>query len=207
MSEAAVEDRPLVSQPSGSLIFMAMRDGLRLTKKKRYPIRNPQTGEVSGLTQGEYIGFRDGRFVCPPTGTVTLVDTLDGGVAEIDAEELIAWLRKHRLFDDKHEGFWLVEQPAPTPSKEELERLMDAAVNLRDDVLEQIIEQERAGWGREAVIETAERSLQQIRSMKQTAAEEAALEVQEAQARQAAETTAAQAAEVEAKTAAKSRTK
>ena len=45
----------------------------------------------------------------------------------VDAQELIAWMGRHRLNGDRHEGFWQVDPTAPPVSEDEMSRLMDAS--------------------------------------------------------------------------------
>lgn len=152
----------LVSQPESTLLFMSRRTDLRLVKRPRYPVRDPVSGQVAGSTAGEFVGFRDGQFRCPQEGEFKLADSLDGGEAEVDAAELVEWLKKHRLYMNRQEGFWLVDQTAPPVSQDEMRALMQAAMRLDVPVLERIVEQERAGWGRDAIIVEAEAALDEI---------------------------------------------
>jgi hypothetical protein len=59
-------------------------------------------GQVRRVPEGPDGGY----FAFPATGTVKLVDSLDGNESEIPAEELIEWLEGHRLFGNLFEGFW-----------------------------------------------------------------------------------------------------
>lgn len=180
MSSTTVEEqRELVSRPDTQLLFMARRSELRLTLKSRYPIRGPH-GQIEGMTQGQYVGFRDGVFRCPSEGTVTLVDTLDGGEAEIEAEELVRRLKTHRLFGNPEEGFWMVDPVAPPPSKEEMKTLVRLAQRANVAGLEELLAQERDGWNRPDFIEAAEDALQVSREVAADLAAEAEREVVEA---------------------------
>lgn len=193
------EDR-LVSAPETTVLFMARRRELRLTWETRYPIRDPRSGLPAGNTKGRYVAFRDGAFRCPRSGTVVLRDTLDGGQSEVDAAELIEWLEKHPLNGNRHEGFWEVVEPAPAVSREELQALMDAATTFDEERLEAILEQERAGWGREDLIETAERALGRLREIREEAAtaERGRLEAEQADRASQAEALADAEREVQA---------
>jgi hypothetical protein len=125
---AATASLELVSQPETSIVYMARRSDLRLTLKSRYPLRNPVTGQPEGTTRGIFAGFRDGTLRIPREGKVVLVDTLDGGESEeLDAEFVHEMLQKHRRYGDRSEGFWMLEQPAPPVSPQEIDRLMEAA--------------------------------------------------------------------------------
>jgi hypothetical protein len=163
---AATASPELVSQPEKSVVYMARRSDLRLTLKSRYPLRNPVTGQPEGTTRGIFAGFRDGTLRVPREGKVVLVDTLDGGESEeLDAEFVHEMLQKHRRYGDRSEGFWMLEQPAPPVSPQEIDRLMEAAARWDVGTLEAVLEQERAGWGRADLIATAERQVGRIRAM------------------------------------------
>ena len=164
----------LVSQPSTLITYAARRENLRLTKRRRFPVRNPVTGEVEGQTQGQYVGFRFGLFQCPPSGPFMLVDTLDGGQVEVDAADVIEFLDKHRLNGDQQEGFWRVEQAAPPISGEEMNALTQAALGLDEESLQKILEQERAGWKRPDIISNAEMALERIAAVRAEAEKQAA---------------------------------
>lgn len=166
-------DVELVSQPDTAITYFARREELRLTMRARYPIRNPVTGQPEGMSRGIFIGFREGKVRIPREGTVNLVDTLDGGEFEMDAAEVHQWLQKHRRFGDRMEGFWLHEEPAPPVTREELERIVNAATEWDVPLLERILGAERAGWDRPDIIRVAEGSIEKIRAMEARVAEEA----------------------------------
>jgi hypothetical protein len=194
---AAERDFQLVSRPDESIVYMARRSDLRLTMKARYPVRNTITGQPEGVTRGIFCGFRDGVLRIPREGMVNLVDTLDGGEFEIEAEKVHDWLQKHRRFGDRAEGFWLLETPAPPVSAEEINRLVQAATDWNVEVLEEVIRQETAGWQREDVLKVARGSLERIRAMEERvnaeAREQVDADVQEAvDAAKAAEERAAE---------------
>lgn len=165
MATATIDEQTesLVSQPEAKLLFMSRRSELRLTKKSRYPIRGPH-GQVEGMTQGQFVAFRDGVFRCAPAGEVTLVDSLDGGEVDVDGQELVAYLRKHRLFGNREEGFWEVDPVAPAPSKAELSTLIRLSQRADVEQLEAFIAQERAGWNRTDLLEAAEEALEASRA-------------------------------------------
>jgi hypothetical protein len=149
---------PLVSQPARQIIFRSRREDLRLTKVQRYPIYGPGGMKV-GEQPGQVVAFRDFTFACPPSGKVRLEDN-----READAAEVIAWLESHPLIGNREEGFWRDEQPAPPVSQDEIDALMTAT--LDEEKLVAIIEQERAGWARDAILVPAQRSLEELRAMK-----------------------------------------
>jgi hypothetical protein len=177
MSTTAAPEREmdvqLVSKPDDSLVYMAIREELRLTMKARQPVRNPITGQVEGNTRGIFCGFRGGTLRIPREGMVTLVDTLDGGEYEIEAEKVHEWLGKHRLNGNRTEGFWLLETPAPPVTAEEINRLVKAATEWDIDTLQAVLEQETAGWKREDVLKVAQGSIDRIRAMEERVQAEA----------------------------------
>ena len=166
----------LVAPADSTVLYMSRRSELRLTKRRRFPVRNPVTGEVEGVSPGEFVAFRDGQVRIPKEGTVTLQDSLDGGTAEVEAADVHKWLASHRLFGNQTEGFWRVDPTAPPVSNDELGALMDAALGLDADTLEEIIRQEREGWGREQILERAQDALEKITAMRSQEAEIAAQE-------------------------------
>jgi hypothetical protein len=158
MAGTATIDEALVSQPDTSVLFMARRRELRLVKTPRYPIYGPAGAKV-GENPGQALQFTDGAFRCPREGTVTLED---GRPA--DAAEILEWLESHRMLNSLEEGFWRVDPTAPPVSQEEMRALMQAAMRLDVDTLEAIVEQERSGWGRSAIIDEAEQAIVEIRA-------------------------------------------
>lgn len=168
----------LVARPT-TVLYRSARTDLRLVKKRRHPIRDPHTGELVGVTDGQVIAFIGGAFECPLEGMVRLRDTSDAGVCELPAEEVMAWLAKHHLNGNAHEGFWKVDIAAPAPSQGELDRLMEAAWD--EELLLSIIEQERGGWDRQPILHAAEGALERLREVKRQAEEGAQQEAQERQ--------------------------
>lgn len=171
MSDTALLEEPVISKPETTDLFMSLRDELRLVRVPRYPIHGA-AGQKVGEQPGQAVTFKESVLRIPREGTILLED---GRAA--DAAEIREWLLNHRLFGDHREGFWLVDQKAPAPSRDELDQLMRAAMHLDDELLERILEEERAGWGRADIVETAENALEQIRSVKAAAAEQAAAEL------------------------------
>jgi hypothetical protein len=177
-------DEQLVAQPRAVTTFISKRQNLRLVKRPRRTVRNASGEEVdqtagqsiqfdvyldpiqkqraldAGLTDKEAVtASRYGRYDCPTEGMVEL----ERG-EEIPAEELHAWLMRHRLNGDWQEGFWRLEVAAPAPTREELDRLMQAAYD--EDMLVKLIEQERAGWDREDIVSVAVGALERLRALK-----------------------------------------
>lgn len=161
---STVVDEPLVSAPEDTILFMCRRSDLRLTKKAQYPIRGA-AGEQVDVTDGEVVAFRAGVLRMSKDSCV-----LEDG-REIPAAEAVAFLEGHRLFGDVQDGFWRVDPTAPAISRDELDRLMSLVLELDDEKLERLVAEERAGWGRLDLIETAEKALDRVRKMKAAAAE------------------------------------
>lgn len=153
----------LVTPATDTVTYAARREDLRLVMIARYRSRDPVSGQPTGQSQGAFIGFKNGIKTIPKTGRVTLVDTIDGGEVEMDAEEVNAWLRRHRLFGDLFEGFFEVAPAVPAVSTQEMNALMEAATSWDVEKLEQIIAEEEAGWGRPEIIEQARAAAARIR--------------------------------------------
>lgn len=157
----------LVSPTDSTVLYMSRRSELRLTMVPRYPKLNQVTGQKQGDTKGVFIGFRDGQVRIPKTGEYVTVDTLDGGEsAPMQAEEIHEWMGRHRLFGNQLEGFWRVDPTAPPVSSEEMQAMMDAALTLDEETLQEIVRQETAGWGRAQILERAEDALAKIATIK-----------------------------------------
>lgn len=203
--EHDVEMRPLVAPIEKSILYMSRRSALRLTMKARQPIRNPVTGQVEGKTHGIFCGFIEGVLRIPKEGTVTLVDTLDGGESELDAKVVHEWLAKHRLAGNTNEGFWRVDPTAPPITREEFARISEAGAGWDRETLEEIIRQEKAGWAREDILRVAQGTIDRIveldRQVKAKVAEETAVQVAEERAMREKAEKAAAAAEAKLKAA------
>jgi hypothetical protein len=149
----------LVAEPPNRVLFFARRDSLRLTMTARYATRDPVSGQPTGQTPGKFVAFRDFRFEVPPTGEVTIVDST------IEAAEVVEWLKRHRLFGDREEGFWLYEEPAPAITAAEQQRVSDAALEHDVATLEEMLAQERAGWAREEFVANLTDTIRKIREL------------------------------------------
>lgn len=150
------EKDALVSQPARDATYAAYRSDLQLIKRPRRPIFGEggiKVGEGEGIT----LQFAHGVYRIPLEGPVR---TKYG--AEVDARELNAWLRSHPLFGDMHEGFVLVEQSAPPVAQDEMERMLNAAMRLDTEALQEMVEQEQAGWARPGLLEPARKAIGQI---------------------------------------------
>lgn len=165
LSATAVVESPM-SKPVAGTTFRARREDLRLVKSPKYPITGP-SGQKVGESPGETLKFGNHRLFVPTTGTITLEDgrPLDAAVAR-------EWLESHRLHGDVEDGFWAETQVAPPVSGEELNAIVQAALRFDEERLEQVIEQERAGWGREAILDSATEALSNMREAKAAAAVE-----------------------------------
>lgn len=119
-------------------VFMARRSALVLVQKSEHQKYADTTGQrytVKGLRHN----FKDGRL-------------------ETSDPELIEWLRNHELFGNSESGFFELEQKAPEPMQEML-AIAGAASRADVDALTEIVERERAGFGREMVLQAAEEAL------------------------------------------------
>lgn len=158
----------LVQQPEASVLFIAKRSDLRLTKKARYPIVVPTTGERIGMTPGITVSFApSGEFRCPIEGDVTVMDPGGAGQATLPADELLTWLQAHPRCGDPNEGFYRVDPKAPPLSKAETERLVELATAGDTESLREVIEQERAGWDRQELIEIAQGAVDRLVAMEE----------------------------------------
>lgn len=158
----------LVAPTETSYLYMSRRADLRLVRIPRYPIF-AGGGRQVGEEPGQMLQFIENTLRVPKDGKVMLADG-----RRVDSGEILQWLDSHRRYGDVEDGFWRVDPTAPPVSQDELDRLLDAALNYDQDLLEEIVRQERAGWGRSQIIESAERSLAKIREMEVLAAQEQA---------------------------------
>jgi hypothetical protein len=164
----AVLEEPLVSAPARSVLYAARREDLRLVRVPRYPERGA-SGQQVGETLGQVVVFRNGRLDVPLDGPIMLEDG-----REVDGAEINEWLQKHRRFGDADEGFFKVELAAPPVSEDEMNALVEAAMALDVEKLEEIVRQEEQGWRREALLRVAREGVERIHAFKaQHAAAEA----------------------------------
>jgi hypothetical protein len=165
----------LVAPTDSTVLYVSRRSQLRLTMRPRYPQRDPSSGQLTGTTKGAFIGFRDGQVRIPKEGEYVAVDTLDGGEsAPMPAEDIHDWLMRHRLYGNREEGFWRVDPTAPPVSQDEMRALMHAALTLDADMLNEIMRQEREGWGRSQILEEAQEALDKIQMIAEQQQEEPA---------------------------------
>lgn len=159
-----------ISKPSTTVMFTAVRDGLRLVKRARYPIFGPG-GRAVGEEPGQAVVFRDGMLRVPPEGIM-----LEDG-RRMDADEALEWLRAHRLFGNVEDGFTEIAQAAPPVSQDELSAMMAAAYD--DVALERIIAAEKSGWQRDSLLVPAREALARLREYAaQVAAQQQVAEVE-----------------------------
>jgi hypothetical protein len=154
----------LVAAPEVSYLYMARRQSLRLVKVPKYP-QFGASGQKVGESKGVTLAFVDGVLRVPKDGKIRIEDG-----REQDAGEVAEWLDSHPLHGDIQEGFWKVDPVAPPVSQDEMQRLMDAALDFDEDRLGLILEQERSGWGREQILTVAEDALRKVVEMKALAA-------------------------------------
>lgn len=169
MSTATIERDQLVSQPAREVVYAARREDLRLVHTPQYPRFGPQGQKIGMNTPGVVIAFHGGNLRIPLTGEV---ETENGG--KFDAAELNEWLQSHKLFDDPYEGFIRLEASAPPPSAQEMKALIRLGQAFDREGLEDFIEQERAGWNRSELIESAQESLAGITRLEEEAQQRAA---------------------------------
>jgi hypothetical protein len=62
------------------------------------------------------------------------------------------------------EGFWRVDPQAPAPSGEELQAIMELAMNLDIDSLRRTLRTEAEGWQREPVLALTRRAIEKVES-------------------------------------------
>lgn len=148
-----------ISKPDTAVLFAAKRDGLRLTKRPRYPLFG-QGGEKVGEKPGEAVQFRDGTLRVTEQG----VELAEGGI--LPREEALEWLRGHKLFGDVHEGFTEVAQAAPRPTMEELTLITAATAQHDVATLERLLAAEVEGWDRVDVVSMIRQGLETIERIK-----------------------------------------
>lgn len=174
------QDR-VVSQPEREIVYIARREDLRLVHTPTYPLYGAG-GRKLGEERGISVQFRHGILRLPMEGTVKTENGM-----KIDAAELNAWLGEHHLFGDTFEGFTKLEQVAPPVSGMEMTTAMEATARYDVEGLEALLEQERAGWNRPALIEAVERGLATIAQVQaQVQAQVEAAEAEKAAAKKPA---------------------
>lgn len=190
-----------ITKPDLSTTYLSRRTDLRLVLKPRRKQMGMTDGGFAqlGESPGVAVQFKDGSFRLPASGPVTIAEgTL------IDSDELRPLLEGHRLLGDREDGFWANPKVAPPPTGEELAALTTAAARLDEAAISAMLEEERAGWGREAFLALITSSLERVREVSAKAeeiAKEADERVAAAEARAAAaEGATSAAAEPAAKT-------
>jgi hypothetical protein len=155
-----VVEEQLVATPTRSTLYLARRIDLRLVKVPRYNVSHADGRIELGGRPGEALEFRNGRLDVPTSGPITMAD---GRVVDGEkADEVRAWLAKHRLLNDIEDGFWSVDPVAPPVSEDEMRRITDASIDLDEGVLVELIRQESEGWNREQVLAAAQHALERV---------------------------------------------
>lgn len=162
MAPSAVEDHvlesPLVAPRAAVRLYMSRRSGLTLVRKPVYPVRGQDGGQIT-TAPGERVEFVDGVLRLPLTGTVKL-----GSGDPVPVEDLVEWLREHRLNGNREEGFWATDVAAPAPSVDEIGAITRFATELDSEGLERLLREEKAGWGRAPLLEAATAALEGVES-------------------------------------------
>jgi hypothetical protein len=161
VSAAATLEKPdrLVSRPDSTVVFMARRTDLKLVKLRERARRNAE-GDVAEVLPGERVAFVDGVLRVPASGRMRGEQGED-----LDAAEVLLWLEGHHLLDDRFEGFWRLDEPAPVATEAEQATLAELGMELDVAGLEEFILQEEAGWAREALLGVARGSLERAKRM------------------------------------------
>lgn len=151
----------LVSQPPTGVIFASRRSELRLVVTPKRPVfGTPAGGFVGGQvsqSEGITLAFRGGQLLVPHDG-----DVISEEGTRVPAADVLTWLRSHRLFGDAMGGFWEVHTAAPPVSKDEIERIVNAALALDVPALEAILAAEQTGWERDEVIDQVQATIGKI---------------------------------------------
>jgi hypothetical protein len=84
---------------------------------------------------------------------------------EVAAAEILAWLQRHPLNGKHDEGFFEVPQAAPPVSEEETDRIAEFSVMANVEGLQAMLESERAGWNRPALVRPLEKAVARIEQL------------------------------------------
>jgi hypothetical protein len=152
--------------------LVSRRQNLRLVMEPSYDIFNGP--RKVGVSPSKTVAFYDGRYQLPPSGEITYEDGRKG-----DASEALEWLRTHRLYGDREEGFWEMPRVAPAVSQEETRVLLGALAKLDEETLLKALEEERTGWAREDFIVTIEGTLAEVQAIRAEAEKRAMEQVSE----------------------------
>lgn len=166
---AATLERPAVklATPRKGKTFLSYRKDLRLVVKPDRQ-RKDLEGNIAETIQGQHLAFDEGKLLVPAKGP------MKGEKGEtLDSTEILTFLlgdednnvMPHHLLDDRQEGFWLLDEPAPAPSVEERDLLSQLGMDLDVDGLEAFVREEENGFAREALLEEANRSLARAKEM------------------------------------------
>lgn len=143
-------------------MFFSARSGLRLVKVRQMAVRGAE-GQQTDTTPGQTVEFIDHKFFVPRKGQVMLKGE------PCDAAELVEWLRNHRAFEDREEGFWEHKETPPTISAAEIDEITNLAIAHDSKGLEALVRRERQLWNRPEVIERVENAIGQVSEAKRPA--------------------------------------
>ena len=177
----AREQEQMVATPDTKLLYMARRDSLRLILRSTTVVRDAE-GQPIETKQGAAVAFKEGILRVPREGDVRL----EAGNL-MPAVDVLKRLDEHPRNGDVNEGFWRVDPTAPAPSQAELDTLVRLATELDADELQKFIDQEREGWNRPALLETAEGALTRIGKLREEADGRAQAAIKKARAEGCAE--------------------
>lgn len=157
MSAVAEVAEPLVTAPRAEKLYMACQEELVLIKRRDIP-QHDASGQRIEDKLGQRVQFRDGVLRVP------LEHEQFKGMrgVEIPTDELVTWLDNHPKCGDHQEGFWLVPAPTPVPSEAELDNVVMLAEEGNLDGLDELIEQETAGWAREDLLRVAQGARERV---------------------------------------------
>jgi hypothetical protein len=147
-------------QPAPEKMYAARRSQLVLVLKPEYPVRGP-SGEQVDIKPGVRIQFKDGILRVPLEGKMKTAQGRD-----VDTADVLAFLEKHTLYGDPHEGFTEIPQVAPPASEQELTAITMAAASLDDGTLQQLLDTEQSGWNRPQLVGAIKRAMETIESIR-----------------------------------------
>jgi hypothetical protein len=149
----------MVATRDSTVTFLSRRSELKLVRKPERD-QHDMEGNVFNKIPGERLAFRDGQLRVPVGKGVGMAG--ENGEA-LDATEILHWLERHRMNGDREEGFWKLEEPAPTPTEDEQNTLANLAMDLDIPGLEWFIAQEQDGWKRSTLLGTARQALERAK--------------------------------------------
>jgi hypothetical protein len=163
---AATLEKParMVSAPEGDRVYLSRRSELVLVIKRDLP-KTDREGNVTETIQGQRVSFSDGQLRVPTSGWVT--GTRRERIKAEDVRDFLEGneekdIAPHLLLGDREGGFWRHVEPAPAPSEDELNRVLELAEDRDVEGLEELVAQERAGWARAELLKVAQGSLERV---------------------------------------------